>query len=622
MVFSSAVSSVLARAANPDKPIRVGRNKEYPRQLWWLIASFIALVSLSHFLSVAVAKCSRRRTDGGTTSRPGNTRSSSDHRLSWRRLPLALVNAFRVVAFRWTLPVGQWQSLTFAEVFIVCAYIVALFTWAFVDTTTLAGAKLNVMYWENRAGVLGASQLPLIVALGTKNNAISYLTGVSYDRLKFIHRMIARTIFILLWVHGSARIANLDPSQYVNWFVPLGITAMSAFSLLLIVSLRPIRARAYELFYYIHVLTVLVILLAAYFHTDNMGFGFYLWPCFIIWGLDRAVRLGRLIYYNHLYFGFGSASQRLDASVELLSPHMVRLHLKRPPHFRWTPGQTAFLAMPTVSRLIVESHPFTIASVDSRYALGDEVASHDTDKGAFDKDADHETTAYWNELVFLIHVREGYTKRLANAAAKGDKVKVLVDGPYGFSPDLDNDDTVVLVAGGSGVSFTLSTFLGTLSRIKSGKCRCRKIVFIWAIREAEHMEWISKVLVKALSLAPADIDISVRIFITARSGQSLANATSLDDDKESAHSSEGTAPSKSRPPSLLNFPVVQVAHGRPDLPSLLREEVEANTGRLSVTVCGSSGIAQSCREALRIPMAIVLKGGPSVVLHVESFGYA
>ncbi|KAI9070103.1 hypothetical protein FKP32DRAFT_20009, partial [Trametes sanguinea] len=144
-----------------------------------------------------------------------------------------------------------------------------------------------------------------------------------------------------------------------------------------------------------------------------MGFGFYVWPCFIVWGLDRAIRLGRLIYYNHLYFGFGSAAHRLDASVELLSPHMVRLHLKRPPHFRWTPGQTAFLAMPTVSRLIVESHPFTMASVDSRYALGDEVTNRDADKSAFDKDADDEAMAYWNELVFLIHVREGYTKRLA-----------------------------------------------------------------------------------------------------------------------------------------------------------------------------------------------------------------
>lgn len=180
-----------------------------------------------------------------------------------------------------------------------------------------------------------------------------------------------------------------------------------------------------------------------------MKFGFYLWPCFIIWGLDRVFRLARLVYYNHHYFGFSKVSHQLDASVELLSPHLVRLHLKRPPHFRWAPGQTAFLAMPTVSRFPIESHPFTIASVDARYALDDTKAVRvtDSEKNGSDSGSDSDATLYWNELVFLIHVREGYTRRLADSAARGEKVKVLVDGPYGFSPDLDADDTVMLVAG-------------------------------------------------------------------------------------------------------------------------------------------------------------------------------
>ena len=43
---------------------------------------------------------------------------------------------------------------------------------------------------------------------------------------------------------------------------------------------------------------------------------------------------------------------------------------------------------------------------------------------------------------------------------------------------------------------------------------------------------------------------------------------------------------------------------------------------LFATVCGSAGIAKSCRDALKLPFSSVLYGGPSVVLHVESFGYA
>lgn len=50
---------------------------------------------------------------------------------------------------------------------------------------------------------------------------------------------------------------SLDNSQYPTWFVPLGILAGSFFCLLVVVSLRPIRAHFYELFYYVHVLSVL-----------------------------------------------------------------------------------------------------------------------------------------------------------------------------------------------------------------------------------------------------------------------------------------------------------------------------------------------------------------------------
>ncbi|KAI0644003.1 iron reductase [Trametes meyenii] len=602
-------------AANPDKPIRTGRNRAYPHQLWWLIASFVVLIALCQFISRVALKYSSRHSSRKKRGDTEAGRSSSSRRVSWRRLPLAALNAYRVIAFRWTLNIGQYLTLNFAEVLVTCVYIIAIFTWGFVNTTSLAGNKLDVSYWENRLGVLGASQLPLITALGTKNNILSYITG-----LKFIHRTIARIVFILLWTHGATRLAHLMDSQYVAWFVPIGIIAMGAFTVLLFVSLRPIRARFYELFYYTHVLSVLIILLGGYFHTNYQKFGFYLWPCFIIWGLDRAIRLGRLIFYNHLYFGFSATSHHLDASVELLSPHLVRLHLSRPPHFKWTPGQTVFLAMPSVSKFPIESHPFTIASVDARYALKGVQDATEAEKAQIAGE-DVDATPYWNELVFLIHVREGYTRRLANAAEKGEKVKVLVDGPYGFSPNLDNDDIVVLIAGSSGVSYTLSTFLGVLSHVQKGKSKCRKLVFVWCIREASHIEWVSKALTKALELAPANIDLSVRIFVTSGSAPALGREGSWNED-ESSHSSEGSPVEKTKPSSLFNFPSVQVALGRPNLAAFLQHEVEINTGRLSVTVCGSQGISRACRAALRIPVTTTLKGGPSVVLHVESFGYA
>ncbi|KAI1792303.1 ferric reductase NAD binding domain-containing protein [Ganoderma leucocontextum] len=634
-------------SASSDYVVLLARDKAYPQQLWWLIASFIALIAVFQFGSWALAKCSRRTPSRGqktADAEAGGDSTSTGRAFSLRNVPTAIINAYRVVAFRWTLEIGQSYTLNFAEVFVTVAYIVALYTWEFANTTNLEGGKLDINYWGVRAGILAVSQTPIITALGTKNNVVAYITGISYDKLNYIHRMMSRVVFVLLWVHGGSKASHSWFSRFSTWSSRVALTALIAFSALILVSLRPIRSQAYEVFYFVHFLMVLIFLLGGYFHANHYHYGTYIWPSLLIWALDRFIRLARVVYYNHLYFGFSKKANRLDASVELLSPHFVRLHIHRPPHFSWTPGQTAFLTMPAVSGNPLESHPFTIASVDSHYQLAGapapstSTAATAADAGlekkfpvAVDVDAARpadDVAPYWKELVFLINVREGFTRRLAACAQVGEKVKVLVDGPYGFSPNLDNDDTVVLVAGGSGVTFTLSTFLGVLSHVQSGRSKCRRLVWIWSIREPEHIEWVSKTLTTALALAPADIEISIRIYVTGKSGRSAADRNALGEVKswnedDSIHSSsEGTAVGRSRPPSLLSFPAVQVYEARPALDTLLRDEVDATTGRISVTVCGSQGVARACRKALRVPLSASLKGGPSVVLHVESFGYA
>lgn len=144
----------------------------------------------------------------------------------------------------------------------------------------------------------------------------------------------------------------------------------------------------------------------------------------------------------------------MDASTELLSPHLIRVTLRRPAHFHWSPGQLAYLTMPGVSTLPFESHPFTIASFDS----ADHRESNRAETFAKNQlnpsstptlinEKTNDTASYWNELVFLINVHGGFTKRLAKTAAQKGSIKVFVDGPYGEKPHLNRFDTVVLIAG-------------------------------------------------------------------------------------------------------------------------------------------------------------------------------
>ena len=69
----------------------------------------------------------------------------------------------------------------------------------------------------------------------------------------------------------------------------------------------------------------------------------------------------------------------------------------------------------------------------------------------------------------------------------GAQVQVMLDGPYGGSGvDLGEYESVFLVAGGSGITFTvglLDDIVGRCSRLeRAGGERTRAIEFVWCIR--------------------------------------------------------------------------------------------------------------------------------------------
>lgn len=64
-----------------------------------------------------------------------------------------------------------------------------------------------------------------------------------------------------------------------------------------------------------------------------------------------------------------------------------------------------------------------------------------------------------SKLKFLIQVRKGFTKRLYDADETKTIGTILVDGPYSTPPRLVGYDSILLIAGGTGVSFALPLML-------------------------------------------------------------------------------------------------------------------------------------------------------------------
>jgi hypothetical protein len=107
----------------------------YPHQVWWFLACLIFLISACQLVSRIHGLLSlssrlhrhkpRNDVESNSTQRNGAS--------SLRRLPIAVLNAYRVIAFRTTLSLGPF-SLNLAEAFLTCAYIIALFTWLFINS--------------------------------------------------------------------------------------------------------------------------------------------------------------------------------------------------------------------------------------------------------------------------------------------------------------------------------------------------------------------------------------------------------------------------------------------------------------------------------------------------------
>ncbi|KIJ58174.1 hypothetical protein HYDPIDRAFT_119859 [Hydnomerulius pinastri MD-312] len=598
----------------PDLTIAIERSILYPEETWYCLAIFLFVVGCFQWGSVLHSKLAKRRQPTKSVDEESTSATTTArHGYSLRNLPLAAVNVYRVVAYRWTLELGNY-TLNMAEVFVTLGYISLLITWTFINTTNLEGKKFDITYWSNRAGLLAASQFPLVTALGTKNNLVSLVTSISYDKLNYVHRVMARSCFGLLLIHAGSEIYNFiyfDAALHETW-LRLGITALVTLGVLCIVSLRPVRAEAYEFFFYTHFVAVLIFLVGAYFHTHAVHGSFWIWPSFVFWALDRFIRAVRVVVFNHSYFGFKRGSGTMDATTELISDDLVRLRLRRPRHFHWSPGQTAYLIMPSVSTLPFEAHPFSISSIDSTL-FSSEANEEGTENG------EHSTkprgAAYWKELVFLINVRGGLTKLLKQVAADKKTVKAFVDGPYGPSPDLGAYDTSVLIAGGSGITNILPIFLSVIEAVRNGSSNCRRVVFIWAIRDTDHLHWIEDALYRVHELAPSSLNVSIQIFVTR---ENIARRESDSMKLASQDQSGGND-------GILAATWLKIEAGRPDVKAILKDEVSWASGRMSVSVCGPQSLSRSVRHALRFPVSgpsSILHGGPSVTLYSESFGYA
>lgn len=415
---------------------------------------------------------------------------------------------------RWTTPTLGRVLLVLAEFTLV---MVLCFYKAYPD---------DQWQWEDigaRIGPVALAQLPLVFVLAGKKNIIGFLVGSSYERLSWLHRWTARTLFLTVTMHMAFFFRSWARYEYITHKVKTdsttqtGLAAWCILSWIVVSSVAPIRRWNYELFVIQHIVTLSGFAAAVYLHVPH-NLRVWVW---VPIGFAIVDRLGRFLSVVYLNLSFlhrkskRSGFWACNAIFEPLGSDMTRVIIQNPP-LEWSPGQHVLLSCHSIAPL--QSHPFTVASIPQD-----------------------------GRMVFLIKSKTGGTKRYLSHAEKhcglplvkddinkAAMTAVAIEGPYGCLRPLRQFDSVVLIAGGSGSTFTMPLLRDlvlswkrvsqrkTLSKIFETPVGAvtRSVRFVWVVKSKQQLEWFAAQLtsvaqeVEQLNSDGHDFHAEISVYVT------------------------------------------------------------------------------------------------------------
>lgn len=191
----------------------------------------------------------------------------------------------------------------------------------------------------------------------------------------------------------------------------------------------------------------------------------------------------------------------------------------------------------------------------------------------------------------------------------------LFEGPYGGLPAaaslplLSTTESILLLAGGSGMSFVLGVLdemvgrrLASLAAGSGEGAGGGRIDVVWVVRQREHVSWFAERLSGVIAAAAAKgkeggLRIVLRIFLTC--DDSLTTAVDASPSSSASSSSVPQDPSTTTDPppeslAALLPPSTTLHYSRPVLSSLVRETVDRALAPCArcwpVCRCGDAGV--------------------------------
>ncbi|QRV98391.1 Ferric reductase like transmembrane component [Ceratobasidium sp. AG-Ba] len=460
----------------------------------------------------------------------------------------------------------------FGQLIVLAAYLAVICVALFYKSSPVTNVS--------RAGFVVMSQMPIVFALGTKNSVITALTGISYEQLNFVHRWVGQLMFIAALFHFVGWLVMWTKLGVVAQAVKGNVWGLVAFFALCFLALGShpwIRAKLYTLFWHTHIVGLLAMMIGVWKHQPTVAAP-YVATCIALYGADQLARV---------------AKSRLRKAILTPVPELGCTHVYIPHVDKgWIAGQHVRLRVLSFGVGLfgwTEAHPFTIAN-----------ASNDASGG-----------------LSLVCKRAGdWTSGLYRMASDKSKegdhrsVYVLVEGPYGGPGNtvIPSFSGVMLVLGGSGITFGTSILEDIVAKSLNGTARTLCVNFVWVVQHPSaadpYLSSFAEIVQRAAALP--NLNLTLSVFYTRGADKAFALRTRL-------------------PPNI------QIRSGRPDLGKELEEVLRVTRMSISSTRASKSGvILAGCGPEGLISNIYTAKAEAStkaqgdvggLELHTETFGW-
>ena len=274
------------------------------------------------------------------------------------------------------------------------------------------------------------------------------------------------------------------------WYV----TITSVLFLFLLSWISAIRRAVFQVWYCIHIYFALVLVVGLMFHATN-GWYFMI-PGLTVQFYERLYRLVVSTKEQHLRF--------LEATGDGSKTGATRLVLNKTNKYPETPlGAYYFINIPNISPF--EWHPFSVSN-----SLNN------------------------NKIEFYIRRSGDWTRKLNELALKASSssanslgnITVNLEGPYGSCLNYNNYDSIILIAGGIGITPFHNIFFTLYNEAQSGwKKNIPYIHLIWVVRFAEMFEMYAETFGQFAEY-PAQ-GMRIDLFASQGQGRKPSNVTDM-----------------------------------------------------------------------------------------------